>query len=339
MAMADIFPFRRPDPEPAQENRNYTDIVTQALVDAASEPLLTGYTAALEIAAGQLSRVFAAATVAGAGAPAFDSWMLAQVARSLVESGDAVWYRIGRRLVRAEQYGINPDGTYELTLPERSVVQPSRRVFHARWNIDVSSARGLAPLETAQTIRQLLQKLEGSLAQESGAAVGYLLPVPSDGDDAAVEKLKQDLAALKGRIAVVETTRGGWGEGPTGSPRRDYDLARMGPNIPDGNVRMFQAARDSVLAACGYPVQLAQGQGDGTAQREAWRRYLHGTVAPIGNLVEVEAARIGLPITISWDRLFASDIQGRARAFQSLVAGGMSLEAAAAASGILGEDT
>ena len=44
--------------------------------------------------------------------------------------------------------------------------------------------------------------------------------------------------------------------------------------------------------------------------------------------------RIGLTIELNWDALFASDMAGRARAFQSLVAGGMSLEAAAA-SGIL----
>ena len=48
---------------------------------------------------------------------------------------------------------------------------------------------------------------------------------------------------------------------------------------PEGNVRLFRSAKEAVLGACGYPVQLDQ-DSDGTAQREAWRRYLHGTVAP-----------------------------------------------------------
>ena len=49
----------------------------------------------------------------------------------------------------------------------------------------------------------------------------------------------------------------------------------------------------------------------------------------------LEAERIDLPITLDRGQLFASDISGRARAFQSLVGGGMSLEAAAVASDIL----
>lgn len=106
-------------------------------------------------------------------------------------------------------------------------------------------------------------------------------------------------------------------------------------------MQLFTAAREAVLAACGFPVQLAQ-SADGTAQCEAWRRYLHETVAPLdetvaplGRLVAFEAARVGLGISLDWDALFASDVQGRARAFQSLVAAGMTLEQAAATSGIL----
>lgn len=41
---------------------------------------------------------------------------------------------------------------------------------------------------------------------------------------------------------------------------------------------------------------------------------------------------------IDWDQLFASDISGRARAFQSLVNGGMEIAAAAAAAGPLTQE-
>ena len=47
-------------------------------------------------------------------------------------------------------------------------------------------------------------------------------------------------------------------------------------------------------------------------------------------MIALEAERIGLPITLDGDKLFASDIQGRARAFQSLVGGGMDIAEAAA---------
>lgn len=93
------------------------------------------------------------------------------------------------------------------------------------------------------------------------------------------------------------------------------------PSYPKNNVAMFMTARQSVLAACGMPVALAE-NNDGGSQGESWRRYVHGTVAPLGKLIALEAERIGLAITLDWYQLFASDIQGRARAFQSPAGGG-----------------
>lgn len=317
------------------EHRNYTDIVTQALVDAATDTLADAYIAALEIAAGTLSRAFAAATVGGAAMDLFTPWTMAQIGRQLVEYGDAPWFLAGRRLIRGDNYELNAAATeYSFSLAAGQFRAPASRVVHVRWNIDTNSGRGMGPLQTARSLRVLMQRLEASVSDELNAAVGYLLPIPADGDAGTVEALKADLAALKGRIAVIETARQGWGTGPTGAPRRDYDLMRMGPNIPASSVQLYTVARNAVLTACGMPIALT-GEEDGTAQREAWRRYLHGTVAPLGRLVVEAAAAAGLTLTIAWDNLFASDIAGRARAFQSLVGGGMSLENAAAASGIL----
>ena len=80
-------------------------------------------------------------------------------------------------------------------------------------------------------------------------------------------------------------------------------------------------------------------ESDGTGQREARRRFLHGTVQPLANMLAVELARAtGYPCSISFESLFASDIQGRARAFQSLVGGGLPIEDAATASGLVSLD-
>ena len=316
------------------EKRGYTDIVTNALLDAATDAVSEGYVAALEIAAGQLSRAFASANVSGAGAALFDADTRSQIGRSLIEAGEAIWYRQGNRLLRADNYGLQPNGDYQISLPSGELVVPPGRVFHARWAVDLASGRGVAPLSKARTLRNLMQRLENALATESNAAIGYLLPIPQDGAARSAEQLKADLADLKGRIAVIETTRGGWGEGTPGAPRRDYELARMGPNYPASSIDLFTAARNTVLAACGFPVHLVI-QGDGTGQREAWRRYLHGTVAPLARIVEWAASRVAAPVSIDFEQLFASDIQGRARAFQSLVGGGMDVERAAAVSGLL----
>ena len=321
------------------ENRNYSDIVTNALVDAAAGDASDGYLAAMEIAAGALSRAFAAASVSGRGAAPFRPWVLADIGRALIEEGEAVWLRTGRRMIRAVSYGRNiEDGSYDLALSDgRSVAAPPGRVLHARWKEDPTTGRGIGPLGTARTLRTLTQKLEASMSAELNAEIGYLLPLPTDGGSSVIDEFRKQLANLKGKIAVVETTRGGWGDGPSHAPRREYDLMRLGPAIPASSVDLFASSRNTVLTACGYPVSLL-GTEDGTAQREAWRRYLHGTVAPLGRIVADAATEAGLAITLDFETLFASDIQGRARAFQSLVGGGMDIAQAAAASGLLQDD-
>ena len=321
------------------ENRGYSDIVTNALVDAAAGDASDGYLAAMEIAAGQLSRAFAAATITGRAAPRFRPWIMADIGRALIEEGEAVWLRDGPRLIRAVSYGRNiEDGSYDLALSDgRSVAAPPGRVLHARWKQDPTTGRGTGPLGTARTLRAMTQKLEASMSSELNAEVGYLLPLPTDGGSSVIDEFRKQLANLRGKIAVVETTRGGWGDGPSQAPRREYDLMRLGPAIPASSVDLFASARNAVLTACGYPVAL-MGMEDGTAQREAWRRYLHGTVAPLGRIVADAAAMAGLAVELNFETLFASDIQGRARAFQSLVGGGMDIAKAAAASGLLQAD-
>ncbi len=71
-------------------------------------------------------------------------------------------------------------------------------------------------------------------------------------------------------------------------------------------------------------------------QRESWRRFLHGSVQPLGDLLAVELAdKLDAPgLRLTFDRLFASDLSGRARAFQCLTGGGMDAERAAAAAGL-----
>jgi len=318
------------------ELRNYTDIVSNALVEAAAGETNNAYISALETAAGALSRAFSAAIVNGPASELFTPFVMGQIGRSLVESGESIWYRTGgMAIVRVDNYGLQPNGNYQLNFNlENPIIADPSRVFHVRWNIDINSKRGIGPLTTARTLKQMVQKLEGSMTEELNASVGYLLPLPSDGEDKTIDQLKKDLANLKGKIAVIQTQRQNWGQGGALNNRNEFELARMGPDIPPSSVDLFVASRNAVLNACGYPVSLANDQ-DGTGQREAWRRYLHGTVAPLGNLV-VEAARmVELPIEVDWSNLFASDIQGRARAFQSLVGGGMAITEAAAASGLL----
>ena len=91
-----------------------------------------------------------------------------------------------------------------------------------------------------------------------------------------------------------------------------------------------------MFAACGLAPVLFGLTGDGTARREAFRQALHSTIAPIARLVEMEL-RTKLEVAdlaLNFDALFAADLSGRARAFQSLVGGGMDVAKAAALSGL-----
>ena len=319
------------------ENRNYTELVTNALLDGATEAAESGYNAALEIASGQLSRALMSARVTGANV--FTPDVMGQIGRSIVETGEAIWVRMaGGQFVRADNYGINPDGSYQISFNQQEAVVPLTQVFHVRWAVDLASGRGVSALQKASKLRTLISRIENSLSDESHASVGYLLPLPQGAADSNVKQLRADLAKLKGQVAVIESARGNWGQGSTYAPaRKDYELTRIGPSYPDSSVELYKLTRDTTLAALGYPPHLVNA-GDASAQREAWRRFLHGTVSPIGRLIIQAGNNVGYNLNLSFDELFASDIQGRARAFQSLVGGGMDIEQAVRISGLLNVD-
>ncbi|MCY4487666.1 MAG: hypothetical protein OXF11_11210 [Deltaproteobacteria bacterium] len=80
-------------------------------------------------------------------------------------------------------------------------------------------------------------------------------------------------------------------------------------------------------------------KGERTASREAWRRFLHGSVDAVAKLVAQELSdKLEMDVSLDLSGLHASDIQGRARAFQSLVGAGMPVGEAAAVTGLIGDD-
>ena len=90
-----------------------------------------------------------------------------------------------------------------------------------------------------------------------------------------------------------------------------------------------------ILSACGVSPSLFSETGR-TAAREAWRQLLFGVIQPLGKLIESELSeKLEATINFDFSELRASDLQGRARAFQSLVGGGMAVEKAASLSGLL----
>lgn len=340
------------------ENRQgYADALLDQLYAAAegrvdANPL---FGAALETSAGLWSRAFA---MASGGEPYFDptnlSWIARQLCRhgecvALIEPGEPLRPAV---LVLVEGGADESDWRYRLELvgpsftSERTV--RAHQVAHFRYAFASSAPwRGISPLQYAKTTGKLAGGLERALTEEAGATVGYVLPVPaqeagSDDDSDPLAKLRATLKDLQGRIAMVTSTAGGWSEGRVASPPSEWTPRRLGASPPDALVKLRYQAVASILSATGVSPVLAglsESGGSQNALREALRQFLHSTVAPVARIVAAEAERkLGRPVAFDFDALFASDVQGRARAFQSMVGGGMPLERAASLSGLLAVD-
>ena len=108
------------------------------------------------------------------------------------------------------------------------------------------------------------------------------------------------------------------------------------PEPSGAMVQLRSEAAREVLAACGVPVELFT-QSDGTGAREAWRRFLYGTVRPLAAICAAElAAKLDAPgLSFSFEQLFASDLSGRSRSFASMVGGGLPVADAAQIAGLV----
>ena len=313
-------------------------------------------TAALETCAGLIGRSFAAATVEGPDqltAPLTPGFM-AMVGRALVRDGEMVAVievRNGRAVLLPGSYhdvwGSHDPASwlYRVTLngPTSIATQewlPHDGVVHFMHQRDPSYPwRGLAPLDSATLAGQLSASTVEALADEAGTTRAYLLPTPKPGDDPSMTALRADLRTSKGGLHLVESMAAEWqgGDGRT-APRRDWETKRIGADPPQALVMLAERATAEVYAACGVPPQLVEPQGDGTAAREAYRRFLHATVAPLGRLIEAELSeKLESDIRVNFDSLFAADLAGRARAFQSMVGAGMDPAKAAGLAGLMGE--
>ena len=112
---------------------------------------------------------------------------------------------------------------------------------------------------------------------------------------------------------------------------------RFGAEPPASLVELLEVSSREVWAACGFNSALFEGS-QAAAVRESWRLALFGVLSPLGRLVETELrAKLG-DVTLDWSELRASDLSGRARAFQSMVGGGMPVADAVAIAGLMVDD-
>ena len=343
-----------------RDSQPFTDAIVAAIEaqaggTAAGDP---GAIAALETAAGLYARAFAAATVKPESArrivtPSF----LALVGRDMIRRGESLHLLS----IQGGVLMLTPVGSWDVRGgPSRAswfyrcdVFGPSGNlthfvphdaVIHAQYAVDPARPwHGISPLQWARATGTLAANLEQRLGEEAGGSVGHFLPLPLDGGDDdgdenadPMRSFKADIRSGKGRTLLVESTTGGWGDGPSGAPLHDYKTHRFGADPPATLATLRSDSSQAVLGACGVPVGLAI-DADGTGQREAWRRFVMGSVEPVLALVRQElAAKLDLPdLAFDLTPLWAHDGAGRSAMFKNLVAGGVSVNEALVTSGLM----
>ena len=338
-------------PKFEKRDADYTDAVVSGLLALASGDVASGLTAGVEIASGQWQRAFASAQLQPEGIVTHALRPhLGYIGRSMVERGEAVFAMDftgeGFHLLPAASVTVagGPDPAswvYELSLagPSETVQRqlPAGQVLHLFYSQSPASPwKGVSPIEASGTTRKLLDNIEQRLAQETGQSVGALIPVPNV---QSTEKLQRDLRDLKGEVTLVESTAQGWGAGQSGAPAGDFQVLRIGADPPETLPTLRRQVEQSILAACGVPTSVLD-SGQGTASREAYRQFLHLTIIPVALEVGAQiAAAFDIPaFAMSFDRLMASDLSGRARASQSMVGGGMDLDRAARLAGLMEQE-
>ena len=345
-------------PEKRESGGSFTDAVVRLIeAQAAGSVAGTGTTAAVEAASGSLSRAFASAEVSGPpwAVKACSPGFLGQVGRDLVRRGESLhvievadgrvsllpaasWHFEGDAhpstwRVRATVYGPSTSETRYL---------PFAGVVFCGWGFTPGQPyTGTGPLSWANTTARLQAETERSLADEAGGPIANLLPVPQDGGDgdAATDPLaplKADIRAARGKALLLETTAAGYAEGPSAAPRQDWKAQRLGPNPPAGMADVLGQSFFEVLAACGIPPGMFLAKSSDGGQREAYRRFCALVVQPLGRLLAAELSlKLETEVMLGFEKLYAHDLAGRARAFQSMVGAGMDVAKAAGLSGLM----
>ena len=326
----------------------YTDAVVDALLKQATvETASVESLGVTEACAGLWGRSFASATVtpSNMATSALTPAVLEVIGRRLLLHGEAVLeIRVDDggelELVEASSWELEERGAWlyraDFATPEGTYTRAltADRVLHPRiGSISKQPWQGQSPIPSATA--KLAATLETKLTQEVGGPVGNVLPLPHKG---SVAQLQADIDKLSGRTVLVESTSGGMGD-RLAAPKLDWEQRRIGANPPESMIGLRKDVQASILAACGCPGSLLE-RSDGTLAREEMRRFLHSTISPIARVVAGEmAAKLDTPgLAFDFKALFASDLSGRARAFQSMVGGGMAIEKAAAQAGLMVSD-
>lgn len=329
--------------EQRQQNNATDDVIQQILRNAVNVTANALATNAIETAAGIVGRALASAEVSGDPRDLVTPSVLFEIGRSLIRRGEYVAVETNRGLWQGRIESVAGGGDPNSWRYELAFNTPNSQVAKRVYPIDEfifvkyidGGIRGSAPIAAADASAQAIANITQRLAEELGSPVGYLLPIPArDGGSANVANLRNAIGQLKGRVLTVESQQSL--ANTAGFTRNsEWNASRLGANLPQSIAQIYKELHEQTIVLCGVPLSVV----NQSAQREAWRQFIFGTIAPLGKLIVAELRKhIGNDLSLNFEELRASDITGRARAFQSLVGGGLDLNQAAQLSGLLAVD-
>ena len=332
-----------------ERRESATDAIVSALISQAggsSVPPSVEALAAVEAAAGLWSRAFASATVEPQtpATIALTPSVLSTIGRALAVRGEALFeIEVNGTVVLTQAASWEVSGgvrpalwRYKIKLPlpgggmiERTV--SSESVLHLRYATRPTTPwRGISPLGMADETRALASWIEKRLAEETSTATSYVLPLVEGAD---TSKLRDDIKSGRGKLHIVDSTSGGWGDGTAAAPRQDWKSNRLGANPPESLVKLRSDVKNDVFGVYGIPSSI---HGTGGSARESYRQFLSSTIQPLAKIIVEELAeKLDTPtLALGFTELRAADIASRARAFKQLVDAGMDATKAAALAGL-----
>ena len=337
--------FRRRSPEVRE---SYADQVISRIIASASGASEGGALAAIETAA----RIWGSGLASANVKP--DNLALKSVTPSVLDTIGRALCRSGQSLhvidVRSGRVTLTPAASwtvsgsddpaswrYRVTLsgPDstRVVTQEAASVLHVRYAPHPSRPwAGRSPAQLALDTAKAAGLLETATAGELNFTQQQVLtPRRNQGDYALTDSLTPD-TIQKIVSAVAEHV----GTGAFVIPA-DVTAQRLGPEPPDSFPLLRDRLENAMYAMHGVPPALLAARGTGTAMREAFRQVLHSLLKPLGAILAEELqAKLDPAAALSFSDLRAGDIAGSARAFGSLVTGGLTPKSAAAIVGFDG---
>ena len=341
-----------------RESADYSRTLISYLLAQASGTIAdSASTAAVEAAAGALSRAFASAEIEGPSwvQRAINPSVLGQIGRDLIRKGDSLhvitlsggdtirltpassWVPLGGgddpATWRWEATTGGPSGTTTRNVPDEGVI-------YSAWGHEPGRAyRGVGPLSFASTTAKLSVETERSMADEAAGPIANFIPHPSDGGDNSRDDpnaaLKADISKARGSALLVETTAAGGDLGKMGAPQKDWVAERLGPDFPVSMATMQKQAFSAVLAACGCPSGLFEAGADGTARRESLRFWHLNTVAPLARMLSYELTmKLETEVKLTFDN-YPLDLVSRATTIDKLVRAGVAIEDARKIAGLM----